>query len=250
MIHSGLVSITFRQFPPVEIIELVAKAGLQGIEWGGDVHAPHGDVARARQVQQWTQDAGLVIPSYGSYYRVNTPDSPPFEAVLDSAVALGAPIVRVWAGKIGSDKADAPFRQAVIEESRRIADLAQQANVVIAYEFHGNTLTDTNESALKLLQEVGHPNVTTYWQPMRAAEEPYRLDGLRAVLPWLTHLHVFSWAQDGARLRLSAHEAKWKTRLDIAKETGREHYALIEFVQDNEPEAFLDDAATLKQWLS
>ncbi|MBN1579350.1 MAG: sugar phosphate isomerase/epimerase [Anaerolineae bacterium] len=250
MIHSGLVSITFRQLSPQEIIDLVTQAGLEGIEWGGDVHAPHGDVARARQVRQWTEDAGLVTPSYGSYYRVNSEDSPPFEAVLDSAVALGAPIVRVWAGKIGSDKADEQFRHAVVDESRRIADLAQQANVIVAYEFHGNTLTDTNESALQLLQEVNHPNVKTYWQPMRAAEEQYRLDGLRAVLPWLTYLHVFSWEQDGSRLPLAAGQRQWQERIEIVQGTGHEHYALIEFVQDNAPEAFLDDAATLKQWLS
>jgi sugar phosphate isomerase/epimerase len=156
----------------------------------------------------------------------------------------------VWAGKIGSDKADEAFRQAVIEESRRIANLAQQANVVVAYEFHGNTLTDTNESALRLLQEVDHPNIKTYWQPIRAAEEAYRLDGLRAVLPWLTYLHVFSWDQDGSRLRLVAHQAQWQKRLELVRGTGHDHYALIEFVQNNEPEAFLDDAATLKQWLA
>ena len=249
MIHTGLVSITFRQLSPEEIIDLVAQAGLKGIEWGGDVHVPHGDVARARQVRQWTQDAGLVVPSYGSYYRLNTPDSPPFQAVLDAAVALEAPIVRVWAGRLGSDQADAAFRQAIIEESRHIGDLARQAGVVVAYEFHGNTLTDTNASALQLLREVAHDHVKTYWQPMRAAEETVRLEGLHAVLPWLTHLHVFSWEQDGSRLRLTTGEAPWRERFEIVHSTGREHYALIEFVQQNAPEAFLDDAATLKRWI-
>lgn len=249
MIHSGLVSITFRKLSPEEIITLVVQAGLEGIEWGGDVHVPHGDVARARQVRQWTVDAGLAIPSYGSYYRLNAADSPPFAAVLDSAVALGAPVVRVWAGKIGSDQADEAFRQAVVEESRAIADLAQQAGVVVAYEFHGNTLTDTNESALRLLREVDHPNVKVYWQPMRVAAEPYRLDGLRAVLPWLAHLHVFTWDQDGTRLPLAAGQALWQERLDIVRAAGHELTAMIEFVQNDAPQAFLDDATTLKGWL-
>ena len=41
MIESGLVSITFRKLTVEKIIELVKEAGLQGIEWGGDVHVPH-----------------------------------------------------------------------------------------------------------------------------------------------------------------------------------------------------------------
>jgi sugar phosphate isomerase/epimerase len=248
MIRTGLVSITFRQLSPEAIIDLVAQTELEGIEWGGDIHVPHGDVARARQVRQWTSDAGLVVPSYGSYYRVNASDLP-FEAVLDSAVALGAPIVRVWAGRIGSDQADRGYRQAVVAESRQIADLAQQAGVAVAYEFHGNTLTDSNASALQLLHEVAHPNVKSYWQPMNSAPESDRLTGLRAVLPWLAHLHVFTW-QDSARLPLADGTALWHKRLEIIRTTGREHFALIEFVQDNDSHTFLRDAAALAKWTS
>jgi hypothetical protein len=46
MIQTGLVSITFRQLSPPAIIDLVRQAGLEGIEWGGDVHVPHGDLGR------------------------------------------------------------------------------------------------------------------------------------------------------------------------------------------------------------
>ena len=46
IIKSGLVSITFRELNPLEIIRLVSKAGLDGIEWGGDVHVPHGDIKK------------------------------------------------------------------------------------------------------------------------------------------------------------------------------------------------------------
>lgn len=50
MFKPGLVSITFRQFGVEKIIELVKTAQLKYIEWGGDIHAPHGDVDRAKQV--------------------------------------------------------------------------------------------------------------------------------------------------------------------------------------------------------
>ena len=150
MFLPGLVSITFRQLSVEEIIALVTQAGLAAVEWGGDVHAPHGDETRARTVARLGADAGLDAAAYGSYYRVGHPETGPFEAVLASAVALGAPQIRVWPGNQGSDSADEAYFQTVVEDSRRIADLAQAEGVGIVYEFHADTLTDTNAAALRL----------------------------------------------------------------------------------------------------
>src|SRR6187549_164575 len=94
----GLVSVTFRQLPPREIVDLARRAELGGIEWGGDVHVPAGDAGRAREVRAMTEDAGLSIVAYGSYYRAGEEDEAAFAPVLDSACALGAPAIRIWAG--------------------------------------------------------------------------------------------------------------------------------------------------------
>jgi len=44
----GLVTVTFRQLSPEQIANAAKKAGLQVLEWGGDVHVPAGDTMRAR----------------------------------------------------------------------------------------------------------------------------------------------------------------------------------------------------------
>ena len=111
MISSGLVSITFRKLSPREIVDLVAKAQLDAIEWGGDVHVPHGDLSAAKDVHKMTNDAGLSLSSYGSYYRVGHDEPVPFGEVLETAVELKAPTIRVWAGKKGSNDADEAYRQ-------------------------------------------------------------------------------------------------------------------------------------------
>ena len=198
MVNTGLVSVTFRQLAPAAIVALVNRVGLDAIEWGGDVHVPHGDIRTAREVRQMTHDAGLEIPSYGSYYRVGSSEPVPFENVLETAVELGAPVIRVWAGIQGSDRADDATWARVIEDSHRIADLAQVAGLGIAYEYHGNTLTDTDAAASRLLAAVDHPAVGTYWQLREAVPLELQLLGLRAILPRLAHVHVQA-SQGGAR---------------------------------------------------
>lgn len=250
-IHPGLVSVTFRQLAPTAIIDLVAQAQLIGIEWGGDMHVPHGEVVTARLVRQQTLDAGLQVAAYGSYYRVSHHETGPFAAVLDCAVALGAPTIRVWAGRQGSAAADMVYWQAVVDDSRRIADLAAAAGITIAYEFHGNTLTDTTASAHSLLEAVAHPHVRSYWQPPRGSTVEDNLAGIDAVTPWLGNLHVFHWHRLSAvREPLSAGMGDWAHYLTKVRQLPGDRFALLEFVQDDAPAAFLRDAAVLRQWLA
>jgi sugar phosphate isomerase/epimerase len=249
MIRAGVASITFRKFVPREVICWAAHAKLDGIEWGGDVHVPHGKVEPARQVAAMTRDAGLVVSSYGSYYRVGQEEPDLFPRVLETATALGAPIVRVWPGRLASRKADKAFRNRVAEDGRRIAEMADPAKVRIACEWHGDTLTDTAESARRLFEAVGHPAFRTYWQPhRRMAPEDCRRD-LEAALERLIGLHVFQWdLETGARLALADGETAWKAYLARAKEAA-DMFAMLEFVKGDDPEQMVRDAATLRGWL-
>ncbi len=249
MIIPGLVSVTFRALAPEQIVALVSRAGLEAIEWGGDVHVPHGDIKTAQAVRRMTLDAGLQIPSYGSYTRVGERAAVPFEAVLETAVALGAPVIRVWAGTRGSGEADVGTWTRVIDDSLRIAALAASAGLRIAYEYHGNTLTDTDAAAQRLLGAVDHPAVGTYWQLREAVPLDEQLAGLRAVLPRLDHLHVQA-SQEGARAPLATMVETWQAILATVGETGRAHCAMIEFVRGDSPEQFLEDAAVLRQMVS
>ena len=68
--------------------------------------------------------------------------------------------------------------------------------------------------------------------------------------PGLEHLHVFHWhLQTGERRPLAEGEDLWRDYLAQAAHPERTRYALLEFVQDDAPEAFLRDAATLLRWL-
>jgi 3-dehydroshikimate dehydratase len=251
MLNSGLVSVTFRKLKPREIVALAAQAGLAGIEWGGDIHVPHGDAARARKTAKMTADAGLKVAAYGSYYIVGRDESPSFQAVLDSASELGAPLIRVWAGEKSPADADAADRKKVVDDSIRISDMAADRNLKLAFEFHGGTLTETSESAVRLLSEIGRPNVRSYWQPRDGDTLPVQVAGLNAVLPWLANVHCFCWeAATYVRLPLEQGESDWAQYLDRIRQAAGDRYVMIEFEKDDSPEAFLRDAATLRKWLA
>ncbi len=251
-IHTGLVSVTFRKLDPAAIIGLAQAAELQGIEWSAEPHVPAGDLATAAAVYRQTVAAGLTVAAYGSYYRIGCQPNGPeqFQAVLDSAVALHAPTIRVWAGDRPSATADEAWWDRVVTESRQIADCAAAAGITLAYEYHRNTLTDRNEAALRLLRQVNHPNVRSYWQPPIPDDTTARATGLAQIKPFLTHLHVFQWeGHSTTRLPLANGVADWLQYFKIAADA-TDRYALLEFVMDDAPEQFLQDARTLKTLVS
>ena len=175
--------------------------------------------------------------------------------MLESAITLGAPTVRVWAGNRGSADVDASYRAAVIEDARRIAVLAHAAGITVSFEYHRNTLTDTNASAHRLLEEVGHPNVRTYWQPPVAMSPAECLEGLDAVSGYLSNAHVFQWIATSPtaaadRRPLAEGGEVWRQYLERIAATDRDHFAMIEFVRDDAPEQFLADARALSVWLA
>lgn len=253
-LRGGLVSITFRALSPREVTDLVVRAGLEGVEWGGDIHVPHGDKARAREVAALTRDAGLCCCAYGSYYRLAASEGEglSFDQVLTSARLLDAPTIRVWAGRAGSAETPPDRRAAVVADAFRIADLAAREQRTIALEYHSGTLTDSADSVALLMRELAHPAIRFMWQPSPARPPEYHLPELRLVLPRLANLHVYQWTKNGPavlRQPLAAGAAVWPAYLAAALCTGTAHWALLEFVRDNTPEQFLSDAETLRSWL-
>lgn len=249
----GLVSVTFRGLSPREIVVLVAQALLAGIEWGGDVHVPPGDLARASEVGRMTCDAGLAVAAYGSYYVVgqSEDDGLSFAWVLDTAIALGAPLIRVWAGNRGAADADEAYRRRVAEEACRIAEHAADAGIAVAFEFHYGTLTDSTASAAALLAATTHAQVRCYWQPPVGWTPAECLAALHAVLPYLANLHVYHWNTSSDRRPLVEGAEEWQSYFTTVAASRRTPcWALLEFVRDDEPNHFLTDARALLHLLT
>jgi 3-dehydroshikimate dehydratase len=241
MLIPGLVSVTFRQLSVPEIGDLATECGLQAVEWGGDVHVPPGDFAAARRAL----DTGLKVAAYGSYYRAGVSDRADLAPILETAAELDAPYVRVWAGTAGSE--ETPDRAPVVEALQHAVEHAEAMGTKIALEYHRNTLTDTLDSTVRLLDEVD--GVVPYWQPSGGQDVFSAVHEVRTLEP--VTAHVFSWGPGGFQERFALAERRdlWRPVLTELARDGIDRTVLLEFVRDDSPEQFREDAKTLLGWL-
>ena len=243
----GLVSITFRQLTPAQIIPLVKEAGLTAIEWGSDVHVPQTDLENARRVGEMTREAGLTVSSYGSYYRLGTGQD--FRPYLDAAEALGAPVIRIWAGTKNADQVDWIAFLGMVDEAKTAARMAAERGITIAFEYHHGTLTDNGRSALSLVRAVNEPNCRLYWQPEFAKSPSLILSDLEMVAPYVDICHVFTWNPDHSRRPLACGTGEWISYLTRVLAWG-DKPLLLEFVPDDDPSVLAREADALREIVS
>ena len=230
--YLGLVSATFRQLTADDVIKLVKQAGLDGIEWSGDLHCPPGFTDLAKGIKEKTEEAGLKVLSYGSYYKVGTEMD--FAPVLETAKALSSPNIRVWAyNKEAPNEAE---YEKVIADTKNIRDLAKAENITISYEYHPKSLTYSAASALKLLNDV--TGTFTYWQENVKISKNANREEIAEIKPFIKNVHLLS---SFGEQRENLDFKEWFTYLE-----GLDfECALLEFVKHNDPREFLIDAETL-----
>ncbi len=241
------MSVTFRQLAVEQIAAAASAAGLRAIEWGADHHVAPGDDAAVAGARAAGEAHGLSVAAYGSYWWAGDDDANDLGPVLATAARLGAPTVRVWAGRTASADASPEQRGRVIAALRGAAAAAESEGLTLSLEFHGDTLTDTAASTVDLLADVDHPSLFSYWQPPIGLTDDAALAGLDAVATAgaLTSVHVFSWWPGHERRPLAERTELWRAALLRVARLPGEHHALLEFVPDDDPAALARDAATL-----
>lgn len=245
MIIPGMVSATFRGETPERIIELCREAGLKAVEWSENAHVNPDDPKGAAALYEKTKAAGLDVAAYGSYYRLGEQQDPEevFARSLRSAAALRAPVIRIWAGAKPSDQVTKQERKALAKEAALVGEMAEKEGIKIGFEWHKNTLTDTNESAMELLKQADQKNLYCLWQPTVALTMDQRVEGLDLLGDRLLNLHVYYWLE-GKRRPFQEGLDEWARYLaHVDQNTDR--YGLLEFVMDNTEEQFLEDAKAL-----
>ena len=225
----GLVSVSFRKHSVEEIINLVGLAKLKCIEWGSDVHVPETDFENAKRVGELTKKAGLFVSAYGTYYKLGQRmDFAPF---LKTAKLLGTTNLRVWAGNKKPSDVTTEEREQWTKEAKDICIQAQAEGCRVLFEYHPNTLTETADSALKLISDVNEENCRLYWQPWYKLSTEENVNELEKIKKYVEMVHMFYWEDHSIRRFLK--EGKNDIKEFLKALNSKDVPILLEFLPDD-----------------
>ena len=246
MIKTGLVSATFRRLTAKDVLDLAVEAGLNGVEWSSDVHVPPGEREVAEQLSRMCREQNIAVCGYASYYRLGEQEDPMtcFRPILESANALKAPVIRIWAGDQPSETAGDRHFLKLAEEAALLVQEAGETGIGISFEYHQNTLNDTPRSALRLLESVAGSK--THWQTSPTCAEKENILAIRQLASYITTIHVQHHI-DGVYHPLADGKDVWAQYVKELKALSGLHYACLEFVKNGTVEQFLEDGKILSQ---
>ena len=236
----GLVSVTFRDKTPREILNAMKDAGLKVIEWGSDVHCPPESAGEIAKLQR---EFGVKCCSYGTYFRLGVTPIKELGGYIAAAKTLGTDILRLWCGDKNSEDYSTEEKESLFEQCKAAAKLAEEHKVTLCMECHNYTYTNTVQGAKELIKAVNSENFQMYWQPNQFKSFEENLEYAREVSPYTKHIHVFKWR---GQKKLSLYEgiAEWKQFLGCFE---GECALLLEFMPDDKLETLKTEAEALRE---
>lgn len=239
----GLVSVSFRDRTPEEILQAMKRAGLCVIEWGSDVHAPCTDAARLAEIAALQKKYGITCCSYGTYFKFGKTPLDELESYIAAAKVLGTDVLRLWCGRKSGAEMSEEEKESLLAECRAAARIAEQHNVTLCMECHQKTFTERAQDAVWLMEEANSPHFRMYWQPFQWQTVRENVQNAQKIAPFATHVHVFNWkGEDKLPLALATEE--WGDYLS-AFSTPRT--LLLEFMPNGTLDELSAEAAALKR---
>jgi sugar phosphate isomerase/epimerase len=239
----GLVSVSFRDRTPEEILQAMQRVGLTHVEWGSDVHAPYTDTARLAELAALQKKYGITCSSYGTYFRFGKTPLDELENYIAAAKILGTDILRLWCGSKNAAEMTDAEKRALVAECRAAAQIAARRGVTLCMECHMKSFTERVEDAAWLMSEVNSPHFRMYWQPFQWQTGEENAQNARVIAPFATHIHVFNW-KGADKLPLAEAVGEWRDYL-AAFSTPRT--LLLEFMPNNTLDELAAETAALKQ---
>lgn len=184
----GFTSTSFRQIKNIEkIVEIASMAGVDCIEWGGDIHVK--DIQTAEEAKRLCDGAGIGISSYGSYYRVGSQNNEEWKNICEIAHTMGAESIRVWLGSCDSEVTDKEAYRLLVKDGKEICRIAKEYGLTVCPECHDNTFNNNTDAFLQIHSDIGYDNFKTYFQS-RYKRLEYDLDRIERTLPYIESVHI------------------------------------------------------------
>lgn len=241
----GLCSVTFRKKTINEVVELAKKAGVDYIEWGGDVHVK--TLSDAIKAKELCDKENIKISSYGSYFNSSNYDEAKWREVCEISKAMEASSIRIWLGKKDSEKTSAEEYRTLLKNTARMCDVASEYGLLVCPECHGNTYNNNTDAFIGFLNELCKDNFKTYFQS-RYFRMQYDLDRIDRTYSYIENVHVSY--RDLKREQYFRRKDKnyLDTLLKKFKEKNFQGIVMVEFVCYNSEKHYFADIKKLKEY--
>ena len=162
---------------------------------------------------------------------------------IDAYAVLGAPVIRVFAGKVPKGEAEAAARDRCIRGLQAACDYAATRGVMLALENHGG-ITATPDSMLPLVRGVQSPAFGVNFDSGNfRTDQPY--EDLRHIAPYAINAQI--------KVVIGPRDAEQPTDLprviDILKDAGYGGWVALEYEEGGDTAAevvrYLDDLRPL-----
>ncbi len=239
----GLVSISFRNLSPEEIIREVKNAGLSCIEWGSDIHAPCDDAEKLKRIASLQNQYGISCCSYGTYFRLSINDTEELQKYIDAAKILGTDVLRLWCGDKSTGEYCEDEENRLFDECKKASEIAEKNGVTLCLECHNGTYTELKEGAIKLMKVINSPALRMYWQPNQFTSHDENKRYARLLSSFTKNIHVFNWTST-ERFPLADAVSVWKEYLSYFN---KNQTLLLEFMPDDSIYSLITEAESLRK---
>jgi sugar phosphate isomerase/epimerase len=219
-----------------DVLPVIHRAGFHAVEvWQYHVSRKTDDAVRALRTR--ADALSIRMPILGIYPVLHNTgeaaerDRAEAERLLDLAGKLGVRTVKLWAGTKAAGAVSPEDRMRSLAALAHIADYATARGLALTIETHENTLCDSVEACLRLIDELNRPEVRVCFQPFDFSNTASTLEAYGQLAPLVTHLHFQGRKSDSFSLLRDA-EIDYRAFVESLAAHGFEGSICIEFVKD------------------
>jgi fatty-acyl-CoA synthase len=255
-----------------EIVENAVEMGFDAVDFRGledtlditENPAFNEDLSATKHL---FEDHDVAVSGIATSARFGVVDEEELQANMDEArrnlalaAELGAPVLRVYGGRVPEGYTVDSIMPIIVENLRAAGEEAEQFGVTLALETHDDW-TDSSVFA-RLMREVDHPRVRVLWD----LHHPYRTNGelpqetYENLGPYTVSTHVKDSVptEDGGHqyVLLGEGDVPLKSMLDLLVAGGYDGYAILEWEKRWIPDlpgpeiAFPQYVRQMRRWLA
>lgn len=241
----GLTSVTLLELTVDMILRLAHDNKLTVIEWS-ERHLRHGDTAEAARLKKLSENAGLTIAAYHPDFDICGGSDAEFEAILDTAAALGTDTVSLTIASGSGENPDDAL-DTLAHAMQHLAALAEAHSLTLCLSYRRGSVLEDYIRTTRFMELVAHKNVFVSWQPNRTSSLIYNIFELKMLAPFVRLVYV-SYLDAAARYTpIIEGKDEWQQYLKVLKTSAKGGTLLF---RDCKVEDFGSECALMQEWVT